>query len=217
MKPKGILFDLDGTLLDTAPDICFALNVLRNEMQLPELPLQAIKPLVGRGAKKLVSFALNCPENDIEILALREKFLAIYDQHIADRTQLFPQMDKVLHQLDDNKIPWGIVTNKLTYHTHRLLKALGIHHRSHCIICGDTLTRAKPHPLPILHACHILNLAPEECLFVGDAATDVAASKAAGMQAIVALYGYLDGDDPYRWQAHHYISDPLELLNWFAL
>ncbi|MBA3660677.1 MAG: phosphoglycolate phosphatase [Gammaproteobacteria bacterium] len=214
-NPKAILFDLDGTLLDTAPDLCFALNALRKEFGLTEISLDEIKPFVGRGAKKMVSHVLGLAENDPDIMKLREKFLSLYDQNIAERTRFFPQMEQVINHLELNQIPWGIVTNKLTYHTHRLLKALDIFKRTACIICGDTLAHAKPHPLPILHACHLLKISPPDCLYVGDAATDVAASKAAGTHAIVALYGYLDGEDPHLWQADYYINEPLELLSWF--
>lgn len=213
-KSKAVLFDLDGTLLDTAPDLVFTLNLLRKEVGLPAVSVAEIRPSVGLGSKEMLRLALNIEETHPDFKSLREKFLDLYQQHLADHTQFFPQIENVLDELDQRDIAWGIVTNKLTRHTHRLLKALQFDRRAECVVCGDTLIKYKPDPLPITHACSLLNQKPATCLYVGDAATDVIASKAAGTRSIVALYGYIDGTDPYAWQADGYITEPHEILNW---
>lgn len=132
-------------------------------------------------------------------------------------TQFFPNVEKVLAHLENQQIPWGIVTNKLTRHAQPLLKALNMETRPGCLVCGDTLAKAKPDPLPILHACELLQQDPAHCIYVGDAATDVTASKAAGMKSLVAMYGYIhEEDDPYLWEADGYIQEPLELIQWLG-
>lgn len=212
-----VLFDLDGTLLDTAPDLVFALNLIRQEQQLSPLPLQLIRPIANLGSRAMIKAAFDIREDDPVFSKLRDQFLGYYEQNIANSTQFFPNIDKVLTHLDDHDIPWGIVTNKPSRHTRLLLDALNLDKRAACIIAGDTLPYAKPHPEPILHACRLLKESPANCIFVGDAATDVTASKAAGSRALVALYGYLQAnDDPYSWQADGYIHDPSEIIEWLA-
>lgn len=212
---KGVLFDLDGTLLDTITDISYALNQLRQEFSLPPLPVASIREFVSEGSKVMLKMALNIQENHPQFGSLREKFLSVYESHIADNTQFFPGMADVLAHLDNENIPWGIVTNKLTKHTMSLLAALEFTHRPRCVICGDTLATYKPDPAPILHACELLKINSQDCLFVGDSINDVLASKAAGSKALVALYGYIDGQiNPYAWQADGYIQSPKEIITW---
>lgn len=212
---KGVLFDLDGTLLDTITDISFALNQLRHEFSLPPLPVASIREFVSEGSKVMLKAALNIQENHPQFNALREKFLTIYESHLADNTQFFPGMADVLSHLDEASIPWGIVTNKLTRHTMSLLAALELVERPRCVICGDTLATYKPDPAPITHACELLNIDARDCLFVGDSINDVLASKAAGSKALVALYGYIDTQiNPYTWQADGYIQSPREIITW---
>jgi phosphoglycolate phosphatase len=211
--PKAILFDLDGTLVDTAPDLVYVINVLRKEQGLPEVPVEMIRPIANLGSKAMIMRAFEIGEDHPTIPQLRQKFLEIYHRHLADASRLFPNIDTVLDHLDKQKTPWGIVTNKPAVHTEELLKKLKLSHRTHALVCGDTLAKAKPYPDPILYACDQLDISPAECLFVGDAATDVLASKAAGMRVLVALYGYINhGDDPYSWNADGYLKEPLELL-----
>lgn len=213
--PQAILFDLDGTLLDTVPDLAFALNVMRQEKGLLDIPDSLIRPIANLGSKAMIQRAFDINDTHPELPQLREKFLAVYHQHLANATRLFPDIDKVLNHLDQHNIPWGIVTNKPSKHTHSLLEQLQLAHRPHVVVCGDTLAKAKPYPDPIFYACKQLNLQPETCLFIGDAATDVAASKAAGMKSLVALYGYINSDeDPYGWQADGYIYEPIEILDY---
>jgi N-acetyl-D-muramate 6-phosphate phosphatase len=212
---RSVLFDLDGTLLDTAPDLVFTINRLREEHGLPALPLSTIRPIVSLGSKAMVKLALGIEENHPTFSELREYFLALYQDHLAMSTQFFPQVEKVLAHLDAHNIPWGIVTNKLTRHTTILLKALNLDHRPACIICGDSLPTYKPDPAPILHACELVKQEPKHCLYVGDCITDVMASKAAGTKSLVALYGYIgEEEDPYTWKADGYIQEPLDILTW---
>lgn len=214
---KAVLFDLDGTLLDTVPDLVYALNRLRLENDLPEMPLEKIKPLVSLGSRAMVREALSISETDSRFSQLREHFLALYEHHLADSTRFFPNIERVLEHLDQNGIHWGIVTNKLTRHTLALLKALQFDHRPGCIICGDSLPTYKPDPEPIRYACELLNQPPNACLYVGDAATDVIASKAAGTRSLVALYGYIHAhEDPFSWNADGYIKQPVEIIDWLS-
>lgn len=215
---QGVLFDLDGTLLDTAPDLLYALNIIRRNYGLSDVSLDAIKHIISLGSKAMM--------NDIkDILDIKSdhqtfekviaQFYAHYQQHIADSTQLFPGMENVLNHLEAKNIPWGIVTNKLSAHAHALLKALNLAHKPVCVICGDTLPNVKPHPEPILHACKLLQQNPKHCVYVGDSSTDVKASKSAGTVSLVALYGYIGKDeDPYQWQADGYIQNPQEIIEW---
>ncbi|TAK77499.1 MAG: HAD family hydrolase, partial [Gammaproteobacteria bacterium] len=213
----GVLFDLDGTLLDTAPDLVYALNQLRQEHDLPLLPLSTLRPIISLGSKVMIKRILGIEENSPSFNALREKFLSLYQQHLADSTQFFPGIENVLSYLEERKIPWGIVTNKLTRHTSALLKALRLDHRPVCVICGDSLPTYKPDPAPILYACQLLQQDPQQCLYIGDSLTDVTASKAAGTTSLVALYGYIgEGENPLNWLADGYIQQPIELLQWLS-
>jgi 2-phosphoglycolate phosphatase len=215
MTIGAVLFDLDGTLLDTVPDLVYAINQVRLAESLPELPVSTIRPVANLGSKIMIKLAFGIEESDPRFKRMREHFLHFYEKHIADATQFFPNVEKVLLHLDSHHIPWGIVTNKLTRHTQPLLKALRFDERPACIICGDSLPTAKPDPAPIRYACELLQCAPDHCLYVGDALTDVVASKAAGTKSLVALYGYIHADDnPLSWNADGYIQEPMELIQW---
>lgn len=212
MTIKAILFDLDGTLLDTVPDLLHTLNLMRLAQGMDELHVSQIRPYVNSGSKTLLSIGLNkAATSDFSLL--REKFFELYEHHLGKHSHFFPDMDPLLNQLEHRGIPWGIVTNKITQHTQLLLAALKIDHRPACVICGDTLSTSKPNPEPILHACSLLKHDPQQCLFIGDDAVDVLASKAAGTKSLVALYGYIH-EDPYTWDADGYINNPLEILDW---
>ena len=210
----ALLLDLDGTLLDTAPDMGGALNRLREERGLEALPDELIRPVVSHGAMRLVS--LGFPEvtgEDFE--HLRRRFLEIYAAHLAVGTRLFPGFDHVLARLEARGLPWGVVTNKPGWLTDPLLDALGLAQRAACTVSGDTVAERKPHPLPLLHAAGLLRVAPERCVYVGDAERDIQAGRAAGMTTVVAAYGYLSTeDDPQRWQPHGIVWTPAELLDW---
>jgi 2-phosphoglycolate phosphatase len=212
-----VLFDLDGTLLDTAPDMAQALNTLRRARNLPELPLEIIKPAVGYGSKALLKLAFNIDDSHDRYNAFLEEFFNAYKNCLAHKTTLFAGMPEVLNYLEGNNITWGIVTNKPKRFTHDLLDELDLSKRSAVTICGDTLPQRKPHPAPILHACEILKCPTSGTLYVGDAATDIIASKAAGVSSLAALYGYISAEeDPYTWQADGYINAPSEIINWLT-
>src|SRR5436190_6692525 len=157
-KIQGVLFDLDGTLLNTAPDFVFALNQVRAEFNLDAISLDIIAPIANLGSKAMIKRVFDIEEDHQHFEVMRQKFLSFYAKHIADATDFFPGVDKVLDYLDEKNIPWGIVTNKLTEHTKKVLAALNFSHRPGCVVCGDTLSKAKPDPEPILHACQLLKI-----------------------------------------------------------
>ncbi len=210
----ALLLDLDGTLLDTAPDMGGALNLLRAEHGLEPLETNVIRPVVSHGAMRLV--ALGFPDvNGEEFERLRRRFLEIYAENLAVGTRLFAGFDVVLERLEAMDLPWGIVTNKPGWLTDPLLAALGLNGRAACAVSGDTVAEKKPHPLPLLHAAGVIGVPAGRCIYVGDAERDIQAGRAAGMATVVAAYGYLSDDDhPERWQAHGIVQTPVELLDW---
>ena len=210
----ALLLDLDGTLLDTAPDMGGALNRLRGEHDLGPLPAERIRPVVSHGAMRLVSLGFPTATGaDFERLRLR--FLELYSQNIATQTRLFPGVEAVLDELERHGLPWGVVTNKPGWLTGPLLAALGLGRRAACVVCGDTVAQRKPHPLPLLHAARLLDVPAERCLYAGDAERDIQAGRAAGMATLVAAYGYLSAeDDPRSWDPTGVIDAPDELLEW---
>lgn len=215
-EPAALLLDLDGTLLDTAPDMGGALNLLRAEHGLEPLPAATIRPVVSHGAMRLV--ALGFPDAAGAVFeSLRLRFLELYAANLAHGTRLFPGFEAVLESLESRGVPWGIVTNKPGWLTDPLLAALGLDRRAACAVSGDTVAERKPHPLPLLHAARLVGVAPERCLYVGDAERDIQAGRAAGMTTLVAAYGYISsGEDPRQWQPHGLVSEPAELLPWMA-
>ena len=211
---KGVLFDLDGTLLDTAPDMAQALNRLRIEQGEREIPFARIRPHVSHGALALVRTGF--PDADDERMeSLRSRFLELYRADIAAGTRLFPGFEAVLAQLDTRGLRWGIVTNKPAFLTEPLLTAMQLSTRANCIVSGDTLPQRKPHPAPLLHAAALLGIETGDCVYVGDAERDVRAAHAAGMRALIALFGYLgEHDQPQAWGADAMIHQPAELIGW---
>jgi phosphoglycolate phosphatase len=211
---RGILLDLDGTLLDTAPDMAGALDRLREERGLEPLPFASVRPYVSHGAAALVR--LGFPQaHDAGLVELRARFLELYHAHVAEGTRLFPGFDDVLRTLESRQIAWGIVTNKPGFLTDPLLAAMKLAFEPGCVVSGDTVAQRKPHPAPLLHAATLLGVDPALCVYVGDAERDVQAGRAAGMQTLVALFGYLsDADKPQAWQADGLIERPGDLLPW---
>ncbi len=214
----AVFFDLDGTLLDTAPDLAYALNVVLEEQQRSPLPFAVIRPWVSFGARTLIKFGFQLTDTeDPQLEPLRQRFLQIYAANLATHTRLFPGMEEVLNALEGWQKPWGIVTNKPKWLTQPLLEQLGLATRSVCNVSGDTLTVNKPHPAPLLHACQVANCLPERCLYVGDALRDIEAGQRAGMQTVVALYGYIGQEEkPEDWGATGMIRQPEELLEWIV-
>ncbi len=210
-----VLFDLDGTLLDTAQDLGRALNNLLHKRALPAIPLEKIRPSAGRGSRGLLKLGLDVKDNDERFVPLAEQFLIEYEKHLLDTTVLFAGMEEVLAFLEKNNLTWGIVTNKPEKYTFKILEGLQLMQRAKCIISGDSLANRKPHPEPILHACKLLGKKPEQCLYVGDSHIDIIASKAAGTTALAALYGYIPAEEnPKTWNADGYIHHPVELISW---
>ncbi len=215
MKPQAILFDLDGTLLDTAHDIVHTVNELRERYGKSALPLAALRAFVGQGAKKLLKLAFDVEEHDEMYPSLFSQLLELSEKNICRSTTFFEGMETILMMLEKNNIPWGIVTNRPERLTFPLIKNLNLDQRAACVIGGDTLSKAKPFPDPILRACELINKKPSECIYVGDAETDVLASQAAGVFSIVALYGYIaPHEEPAKWNAGAYIQHPSEMITW---
>jgi len=212
----ALLLDLDGTLLDTAPDMGGALNRLRIERGLEPLAPAVYRPVVSHGAARLV--ALGFPDATGDAFEqLRLRFLEIYARNLAGHTRLFPGIDDVLAELEERGLPWGIVTNKPAWLTDPLLEGLALSHRAACVVSGDTLPQRKPHPLPLLHAAALAGVRPEHCVYVGDAERDIQAGRAAGMATVVAAYGYLSADDdPRSWQPTGIVAQPADLREWMA-
>jgi 2-phosphoglycolate phosphatase len=207
-RARALLFDLDGTLLDTAPDMAAALNELRREASLNPLSFQNVRPLVSHGATALVRLAF--PGADMPALnALRERFLEIYSGRLAVETRPYPGMLEILSRLEASEIPWGIVTNKPGWLTVPLLEQLSLRHRAHVIVSGDTLAKRKPDPEPLLYAAAQLGVTSGDCVYVGDDERDVLAGRAAGMRVFVALFGYiLPGERPREWPASGWVESP---------
>lgn len=214
---RAVLFDLDGTLADTAPDLAGALNALLAELGRPPLPFVAIRPHVSHGARALLRFGLDVERETPGYEALLQRFLALYRGAIAAQTRLFDGMPALLAATEARGLPWGVVTNKPAWLTGPLMAALGLTARAGCIVSGDTTAHAKPHPEPLLHASRVLAVPPAACLFVGDAERDIEAGRRAGMRTLVARFGYLGPDDrPESWGADGFVDTPGEILAWLV-
>lgn len=211
---RAVLFDLDGTLADTAPDLAAALNALLGEHGRAPVPLERTRPLTSAGARGMLQAGFGIAPGAPEYEPLKARFLELYGGSVCVETRLFPGMEELLAALERRGLRWGVVTNKPERFTTPLLAALGVLHRAACVVSGDTTERAKPHPDPLLHAASALALAPAACLYVGDDLRDVQAARAAGMPVVAAGYGYLgDGGECGSWQADGIIEHPLETLN----
>jgi phosphoglycolate phosphatase len=210
-----VLFDLDGTLADTAPDMAQALNLLLKEKDYQPLPFDTIRPWVSHGGLALVRLGFGEERGDVELENLRQRFLEIYAENLCRETHLFPGIPQLLAMLSKNGFNWGVVTNKPRYLTEPLVAQLTIQPPPACIVSGDTTTNRKPHPEPMLLACKQAGSDPHECLYVGDAERDIHAGKQAGMKTLVALFGYItDSEDPETWGADGMIRAPMEVFDW---
>lgn len=210
-KIKTVLFDLDGTLADTAPDLANALNHVLTHHNCDPLPYKNIRPIVSHGGVALITlgFGAEHPEFD----TLYKELLAHYRENIANETTLFPGMEELLLELEKNNINWGVVTNKPAWLTEPLLDALNLTSRAVTIVSGDTLEQRKPHPAPLLHACHQAGSEADECIYIGDAERDIEAGNSAGMRSIVALFGYIaESDTPETWNAVSLVNSPQEII-----
>ena len=210
----AVLFDLDGTLIDSAPDLAGTGNDMRLARGLAPLPYEHFRPMVGAGARGMVGIALQVGPSDAGFTELRDEFLARYEQRMTQQTQVFEAMRPVLAALQALGLPWGIVTNKAQRFTNPLVRALGLQAQAAVVISGDTTPHAKPHPAPLLEAARQMALLPEHCIYVGDDLRDVQAGRAAGMGTVAAAWGYLGAGEPIgAWGADHVIETPGQLLN----
>ena len=210
---KAVLFDLDGTLIDSAPDLAGAGNELRAARGLEPLPYARFRPLVGTGARGMVKVALDVDPEHPQFIELRDEFLARYEARMTAETAIFATMRPVLDALRARGLPWGIVTNKAQRFTTPLVRALGLDREAATVVSGDTTPHSKPHPAPLLEAARQMNLAPEACVYVGDDHRDVIAGRAAGMHTVAASWGYLGaGEAIGDWGADHVIDLPEQLL-----
>jgi phosphoglycolate phosphatase len=203
---RAVLFDLDGTLVDTAPDLGHALNLQRTRHGLAPLPDELIRPQASHGARGLLGLGFGVHPDDAKFAAMREEFLELYAAHICHRSRPFDGILELLDTLEARGLKWGVVTNKPARFTEPLMSLLDLAERAACIVSGDTCPQPKPHPAPMLAAA-------DACLYLGDAERDIAAARAAGMPALVAAWGYLDAaDTPHTWGALAEIRHPLDTL-----
>ena len=214
---KTVLFDLDGTLLDTAPDLARALNFVLQSNGLPPLPYAQIRPVVSHGGAALITLGFGLQPEHPDFDARRQELLEYYQNNIAEHTRLFPGMAQVLNYIESNNMNWGVVTNKPGWLTEPLLDALKLRERAAGIVSGDTLEERKPHPAPLLYACQLIGTDPKHCLYVGDAERDIQAGHNAGMPTLVAMFGYLlENDRPETWGADALIERPADILDWLS-
>lgn len=215
MPIRTILFDLDGTLADTAPDLAYALNRTLEHAGRAPLSFDVIRPVVSHGGTALLQLAFGTELPQDEFDRLRDFFLDIYRSNITRGTRLFPGMAELLADIEARGLNWGVVTNKPAWLTDPLMAGLNLSERAVTIISGDTLPERKPHPAPMLLACREAGSAAGECLYLGDAERDIAAGRNAGMATLIALYGYIGADDhPTGWGADGVVNTPQELLHW---
>lgn len=215
--PEAVLFDLDGTLADTAPDLGGALNQLLREQGREPLPMDRLRPHVSSGARGMIGVGLGITPADPAYFELQQRFLAIYQAGLCVGTRLFEGMAEHLDQLEARGIPWGIVTNKSQRFAIPLMEGLGLRQRSACIVCGDSSQRSKPHAHPMQLASAVIGIAAEACIYVGDDERDVISGRAVGMTTIVAAWGYLGNDSPpATWGADAIAASPQEILGFAA-
>lgn len=212
---RSVLFDLDGTLLDTAPDLAAALNHVLESNGRQALAYETIRPWASHGGLALIKNGFNIESDAPQLEDLRQQLLHFYYNNLSTHTAFFAGMDDVLLQLEKAGIQWGIVTNKPGWLTEPLLEQLELSNRSNCTISGDTLSERKPHPLPLQHACKLIGCDVSECIYVGDAQRDIKAAINAKMPSLLALFGYIsDLDYPHDWGADAMLNTPLEIIDW---
>ncbi len=209
--PRAVLFDLDGTLADTAPDLAAAVNKMRTDRGLDETPFEQLRPMASAGARGLIGVAFGKTPADDGFEAMRTEFLDNYAARIAEHTQLFDGMLELLAALESRGIHWGIVTNKPERFTNALVPLIGLGHAA-CVVSGDTTPHPKPHPEPLLEAARRIHLDAETCWYVGDDLRDIQAGKAAGMPTVAAAWGYCGHTEPHSWEADVIAATPVSLI-----
>jgi len=210
---QAILFDLDGTLLDTAPDFAFVINTLLERHGRAPQPYASIRATVSDGARGMVHGAFGYTDADPEFEPMRHELLALYANHLADNTRLFEGMDSVLQFCEANAIAWGVVTNKPSVYAMPLMRALRLDRRCASLVCPDHVQHRKPDPEPLLLACDQIGCAPASTLYVGDHRRDIEAGHNAGMPTIACAYGYVHPDDPCEnWDADYVVRNPIDII-----
>ncbi len=210
---SSILFDLDGTLLDTVPDLAGALNTLRSRYQLTPLEIDQVRHVTSYGSPGFIKLGFDIDIDHPQYPELKKEFYSLYENRISTETRPFNGVKTVLEKLKEQNLPWGIVTNKVEHLAKKVLKELGLLDHCTVVIGGDTTPFSKPSPEPLYAACSIINCDPQSCLFVGDSILDIEAAKRANMRSVVALYGYIpENEDPASWSANYSIARPEELL-----
>ena len=211
----AVLFDLDGTLADTAPDMARTVNEMRLRRNLAPVPLEKVRPHVSKGARGMLLAAFEITSEHPDFAAMREEFLTLYQDNLDVDTVLFPGMPELLEGLETRAIAWGVVTNKFERFARPVIEGLGLARRSRVIVGGDTCARAKPFPDPLLHAASLMGVDPRRTVYIGDDERDIQAARAAGMFGLVAGYGYIgDGAPPRAWGADAILDDPAGVLAW---
>ena len=214
---EAVLFDLDGTLADTAPDMARTVNLMRTRRGLGSVPLERVRPHVSKGARGMICSAFEMTSDHPDFQAMRDEFLEIYGENLCVDTRLFPGMGELLDTLEARAIAWGVVTNKFERFARPIIDELGLGARAGVVVGGDTCSRAKPHPDPLLFAASTLGVAPARTMYVGDDERDVQAARAAGMPVIVAGYGYLgDGSPPSEWKADGIVQTAKDIGKWIG-
>lgn len=215
---SAVLFDLDGTVIDSAPDLAGAANEMRRVRGLPDAAYDRLRAMVGSGARGLVGEAFGVSPGDDDFEALRDEFLARYEARMTLDTRVFEQVEHLLRELENLSVPWGIVTNKSIRLAAPISRALGLFDRAAVVIGGDSTPYSKPHPEPLLEAARRMQVDPSSCFYVGDDPRDVQAGLAAGMRTVAVKWGYLGDTLPIEaWGAHHIADNPKDLLQWLAM
>jgi len=213
VSTRLVLFDLDGTLVDTAQDLAAAINRCQTQRRLAPTPLHELRPWTSHGARGLIRRAFGIEPDDSGYNELRAEFLDYYESALCVHSHLYPGVQHTLNAIEASHRRWGVVTNKAARFTEPLLRALGLEGRAACVVSGDTVARPKPDPAPILYALSACGVAPHEGMYIGDDPRDVQAGRAAGVRTVAAAYGYLGGaDDVAAWGADLIIQGPLDLL-----
>jgi N-acetyl-D-muramate 6-phosphate phosphatase len=212
-KLKTVLFDLDGTLIDTAPDMANALNILLQEEEKKSLSYDTIRPVVSNGSIALVNLGFGDKVEENKLRYLKERYLEIYQERLCVDSILFDGMDSLLNEIENKNMNWGVVTNKPAWLTNPLMEQIGLADRAACIISGDTTQNRKPHPEPMYLACKQANSKPHECIYIGDAKRDIDAGKNAGMQTITAAYGYIGNwENINEWNADYTVEQAKDII-----
>ena len=212
---QAVLFDLDGTLVDSAPELGAAADKMRTDRGLPALPLDRYRPMAGAGARGMLGIAFDITPEAPQFAAMREEFFMNYEARMLSNTQVFDGVATLIEALEGQGLMWGIVTNKSKRFTEPLVRSIPAFASAGAVVSGDTTPHAKPHPEPLFEAARRLGLEPGRCIYVGDDERDIVAGRAAGMRTVAATYGYMGARaDATLWQADGTIASPIQLLQW---